>query len=178
VPTAGPGSSISEFLLDSGTLGDGGPGMARNYAEEEALRERQAEGVVEELVEETRLWRVANSAQWVAWGIVQAKDPGLDFLRQAGAGGSEVVQSSKHIDGPQYRIGDAKQQDHNISTPLDNYAEGRGADGAEDDEDEFDYLAYAQDRARFFWGDCVELGLVREEELPVNLRRSLKRVPY
>ena len=47
-------------------------------------------------------------------------------------------------------------------------------DGEEGEE--FDYLAYAQDRAMFFWGDMVNLGLVRREELPEELVRRLKVV--
>jgi choline kinase len=49
-------------------------------------------------------------------------------------------------------------------------------DEGDDDADEFDYLSYAQDRARFFWGDCVQLGLVKAEDLPEHLRANLKMV--
>jgi choline kinase len=47
-----------------------------------------------------------------------------------------------------------------------------------EEKEEFDYLAYAQDRAMFFWGDMVALGLVRREELPEELVRRLKVVEY
>jgi len=70
--------------------------------------------VVERLLEEARLWRAASSAQWCAWGIVQAK------------------------------VG---------------VAEG------EEEQEEFDYLAYGRQRGLLFWGDLVELGLVGMEEL-------------
>lgn len=49
-------------------------------------------------------------------------------------------------------------------------------DDKEMDEDDFDYLRYAQDRALFFWGDCVQLGLVKAEELPESLRARIKIV--
>jgi choline kinase len=52
------------------------------------------------------------------------------------------------------------------------------AEGLEGDEDEFDYLAYAQDRAMFFWGDIVGLGIVKKEELPKELLGRLKVVDH
>ena len=42
--------------------------------------EKHMEEEAGRLMAETRLWRLANSAQWVAWGIVQAQVPGMpDF---------------------------------------------------------------------------------------------------
>lgn len=99
----------------------------------ERAHDEQSEGRVRELLDQARLWRPANSAFWIAWGIVQAKLPGMD-----GEGGGEV--------------------DEELG------------------EDEFDYLRYAQDRALFFWGDCVQMGLVKAEELPEKLRARLKIV--
>lgn len=53
-------------------------------------------------------------------------------------------------------------------------------DGAEEDvgAEEFDYLSYAQERAMLFWGDCVQMGLVKIEELPESLRPRLKILDY
>ena len=45
-------------------------------------------------------------------------------------------------------------------------------------EEEFDYLAYAHDRALFFWGDVVGLGIVGRDELPASLVSSLREVNY
>ena len=115
---------------------------AGGWKEEERRTEEEREGKIAALLEETRLWRTANSAQWVAWGIVQAKIPGLV---SADVGGSGVV-------------------------------EGREEGEKEAEEEEFDYLAYAQDRAYFFLGDCVLLGLVKVEELGPEVRQWLKVV--
>jgi len=49
---------------------------------------------------------------------------------------------------------------------------------AGDEEDEFDYLGYAQDRAMFFWGDVLSLGIVKKEELPETLLKRVKTVEY
>lgn len=96
---------------------------------------------VSRLSRETRLWRAANSAKWVAWGIVQANVPGLP---------AEDGQS--------------------------------GPTAAEDDdaeeEEEFDYLGYAHERALFFWGDAVQAGIVDAAMLPEEVRAKLKLVPY
>lgn len=48
----------------------------------------------------------------------------------------------------------------------------------EEKEAEFDYLAYARDRAMFFWGDAVNLGFVKLEDLPEDVRRDVKIVKY
>lgn len=98
----------------------------------ERANEEQSDQRVRELLEEAKLWRPANHAQWIAWGIVQAKIPGLD---------ESVTEEDV---GP----------------------------------DEFDYLRYTQDRAMFFWGDCVQIGLVKVEELPKALQSRLKIVDH
>ncbi|KAI1417415.1 kinase-like protein [Hypoxylon sp. FL1857] len=135
----GPTSSIKEFMLDSRAPPGG-------WKEEERRRDDLAEALVEALVEETRIWRVANSAFWIAWGVLQAKIPGFDD----GEGGE--------VEGA--------VQPTSIAAPEEE--EGEAA--------EFDYLAYAQDRAMFFLGDCVRMGLVREEELPEDVRGRVKYV--
>ncbi|KAI1391958.1 kinase-like protein [Hypoxylon trugodes] len=132
----GSTSSIKEFMLDSRAPPGG-------WKEEEKRREEQAESQVEALVEEARIWRVANSAFWIAWGVLQAKIPGFD-----GDGDADAVDGNK--------------------------GEEEEAEAAE----EFDYLAYAQDRAMFFLGDCVLLGLVRVEDLPEGIRGKLTFVDY
>lgn len=132
-PSLGPttsSSSIVDFMLDARVPPGGWNACER-------ARDEENEQQMRELLDETRLWRPANSAQWVAWGIVQAKVPGLEA-----EAGDEAP--------------DAEDED-------------MGAD-------EFDYLRYAQDRALFFWGDCVQMGLVKAEELPEDLRSRLKIV--
>ncbi len=122
---------------------------AGGWKEEELKREEQAETQVQDLMEETRLWRIANSAQWVAWGIVQAKIPGLKSAAAAASTDDRPVLSN-----------------------------GVAADESDDQEDEFDYLGYAQERALFLWGDLVLMGLVDKSELPEELCRRIKLVEY
>lgn len=118
-------------------------------------------------MQEIRLWRIANSAQWVAWGIVQAKieieemDNNDDLL--------EETQESENAGG-----GDnAAQGGKDEQKDKEAEAEEQG-----DEEDEFDYLAYAQERAYFFWGDVLQLGLVKKEDLPAELLAKVKIVRY
>ncbi|KAG9257751.1 putative choline kinase [Emericellopsis atlantica] len=119
-------SSIVDFMLDSRAPPGG-------WSAAERAREERTDQQVRALLEETRLWRPANSLFWAAWGCVQAKVPGLE-----------------------------------TGEPL-------GTD-AEEEDDEFDYLSYSQDRALFFWGDLVQLGLIQREELPEPLRSRIKLV--
>ena len=50
-------------------------------------------------------------------------------------------------------------------------------DGAEEDEG-FDYLAYAQERAMFFWGDCLQMGFIKPEDLPESMKDKIKMLRY
>lgn len=139
--TAPSTTSIVDFMLDARAPTGG-------WKEEELKRDAEAEGRIKELMEETRLWRIANSAQWVAWGIIQAKIPGFDL--------SETLEKN------------CETESVDTATAEDGQAE--------EDADVFDYLGYAQERALFFWGDCVKMGLVKEEELPEAIRPKLKMV--
>ena len=49
-------------------------------------------------------------------------------------------------------------------------------EGDDGEGDEFDYLAYTFERAMFFWGDAVELGLVTIEDLPKEVQDNIKLV--
>lgn len=120
---------------------------------------------------------MANSAQWVAWGIVQATVPGLDeglksrhkpatpsslLLQRGTSVASETTLSNR---GPKKDSGG--KRDVEEEEEEDN-----------DDDGEFDYLAYAQDRAIFFWGDALQLGIVKREDLPSALLERIKIVEY
>lgn len=123
---------------------------AGGWKEEETKEQEQASERIKELMKETRLWRAMNSAQWVAWGIVQAK-----------------------VDG----MSEACGEEQPPSSPS-SVAEETTKVEKESDDAGFDYLAYAHERALFFWGDCVQMGLVKLEELPENLRGKIKFVEY
>lgn len=182
--------SISEFLLDSRTPGGSStdlPGGWYNYAEDEARREKETERQVQELLKETQIWRVANSAQWVAWGIVQAKVPELDGPTPV-VDGTEISEEPASISGKENT--NPNIEVNGIHNGVEKRPEGlkaeallsgdspKEAETLEEDEDEFDYLAYAQDRALFFWGDVVGLGIVKKEELPKDLVKRLKIVDH
>ncbi|KAI9814248.1 MAG: hypothetical protein M1827_003414 [Pycnora praestabilis] len=176
-PNAGPSSSISSFMLDSRA-------PPSQVAEEEARREQDVESEVQRLMHETRIWRVACSAQWVAWGIVQAKIPGLDDTNLASTDPDKTPSQSPNRGGsdplsPENTglVADAhsKRPEGLVAEAL---REGHEMPHEEDDEDEFDYLRYAQERAMLFWGDVLGLGIVKEEELPRELLEKVKVVNY
>lgn len=107
---------------------------------------------------------MANSAQWVVWGILQAQIPGLPQEAKSQVSGAEEPHSD-----PLDAEDKAAKEDLEDKRP-------ESADGEENAE--FDYLAYARDRAMFFWGDCLQMGLVKEEELGKELVAQAKIVPY
>lgn len=163
-----PTSSIADFMLDARTPSVG----PLSYANEEAARKAAEDHEVDKLIRETRLWRLANTAQWVAWGIVQAKVPGMpDFSSGAkaepGPNGEEESREDLADRADEYREMVAQQQGEEIANEAEQVV-----------EEEFDYLGYAQHRALFFWADCLQLGLVKEEELPADLLEKVKPVPY
>ncbi|RYP46876.1 hypothetical protein DL768_006973 [Monosporascus sp. mg162] len=99
--TSGLSSSIVDFMLDA-RVPPGG------WREEEKRREDQVDQQVTELMEETRLWRIANSAQWVAWGILQAKIPGYDAEAVGDVEGAQPTPASV----PEEDEGDAEAFDY------------------------------------------------------------------
>lgn len=102
---------------------------------------------VDDLMYETRLWRLACSAQWVAWGIVQARVPGFEDKSPANEQNTEKAVPSQSKDFEDV-----------------------------DEDEEFDYLSYARERSLLFWGDCILMGLIKEHELPEEVRKHLKIV--
>jgi choline kinase len=168
--TAAP-SSISAFMLDSRAP----PGEKYSYHDQEAQAEQRTQHEAERLMAETRLWRLANSAQWTAWGIVQANIPGLpDFDKEQLR--EDETEQSRLLDSATFEMkaeaDKERQESHHSAT-------GAGDGDAEQpkpEDEEFDYLAYAQERAMFVWGDAIQLGIVKAEELPEELRSRVKVV--
>ena len=172
-------------------------GQTSQYREEELRREEATEAEIERLLHQTRLWRIANSAQWVAWGIVQAKIPSSSNAPlPQNERGMPTLNSTSGIH-EQGNVTSWASDTLSIKTtsPIqgahDERPEGLAAksiskgvdmpdeDGDEKEEDdEFDYLAYARERAMFFWGDVLQLGIVQREDLPVGLLRNVKTVKY
>ncbi|KAI4174020.1 MAG: hypothetical protein LQ343_002583 [Gyalolechia ehrenbergii] len=159
--------SISNFMLDSRA-------PPAQIVEDEKRREEATESEVHRLINEARLWRPANSAQWVAWGIVQAKVPGMDDALEARKR-SGKEQSSRPV-------AESGSPSPEMQPTAEDRKDRRQEDskGAEDEdaEEEFDYLSYARERAMFFWGDLLQMGLVKREELPDELREKVKIVKY
>ncbi|KAI0204275.1 kinase-like protein [Astrocystis sublimbata] len=115
------------------------------WKEEEKRQEADADEQIKSLIEEARLWRPICSAMWIAWGIMQAKIPGFD--PEATADNGQDGQSD---------------------------AAGSHEEDEEGDDHGFDYLRYTQERAMFFWGDCVAQGFAKLEDLPEVLRNNIK----
>ena len=154
------------------------------------------EAEVQRLMHEARIWRVANSAQWVAWGVVQAKVPGMNLAlsgpRTANADLENARgQNTEQGESPSGAVGvssDTPTPDRALAAhgARDKRPEGLIAEALrdgndlppEDDEEEFDYLGYAQERAMFFWGDIISLGVVQKHELPADLLQKVKVIKY
>ncbi|KAF2715617.1 kinase-like protein [Pleomassaria siparia CBS 279.74] len=188
--TAAPSSSISSFMLDSRAP----PSETKiSYFEQEALVEQRMEEEARRLIAETRLWRLANSAQWVAWGIVQAQVPGMpnfeeeeeDKDKTTEANGNEKAKVLESATSEmRAEAGAEKVSEEGCKSTMnadkkgevENKSDENADQNPQDEDEEFDYLGYAQDRAMFVWGDAIRLGLVKKEELPEGLWERIKIV--
>lgn len=163
------------------------PGEKYSYQEQEAQDERRIEEEVRRLMAETRLWRLANSAQWVAWGIVQAQVPGLpDFGKDGEAAlGNEAAEMESATLEVRAEAGAEAKQQNDVSEKEGPEIVAQGEtdqdadhDDTKDEEEEFDYLGYSHERAMFLWGDAIRLGIVKADELPEEVRERVKTVEY
>lgn len=176
-----PTSNYSDFMLDARAPAGVNPSTQPSTYDETAEKAAE-ESDVARLLHETRLWRLANTAQWVAWGIVQAKVPGMpDFSESDPAPtdaevGEDAAREELGERGEEYRELAAAEETQKEEKGAETESESKTED--EDREEEFDYLGYAQHRALWFWGDALQLGLVQERDLPEELRAKVKRVPY
>lgn len=166
-PTASSASSIVDFMLDARAPPGG-------WIEEERRREELLERQVDELMEETRLWRAANSAMWVAWGIVQAKVPGFSLPPKEGSATSLLVDHDDDITID----GETAVEGGDGATNIGG--DGANADDADaaEPEEEFDYLGYSQERAFFVLGDCIKAGLLQLDELPEDVQAKVKMIDF
>ena len=173
----GPLQSISNFVHDArgppsaGITPPGFTTLPPPSVNEPTEVSEDEETQVAALLKQTRVWRMANTAQWVAWGIVQAKIPGMP-----------LVSSSEDIESQNKELTDGVN-DTMTNMSLNGHTAQNAAESEQDAEEEaaeeeFDYLSYARDRAMFFWGDAVKLGFVKLEELPADVRRDVKIVEY
>ena len=160
-----------------------------SYRDEEKAREENMKAEIEQLMHDSRLWRVANSAGWVAWGIVQAKVAGMEeALKELRVAKAEISAVSKNGDNIESEDKNETGLRAEMVNTIDDEEKALEKEEEEtprvpheqgmDDEEDFDYLAYAQDRAMFLWGDLLELGLVKEEELPELVLKHAKRIQY
>ncbi|KAH8728193.1 hypothetical protein GQ44DRAFT_747976 [Phaeosphaeriaceae sp. PMI808] len=176
-------NTISAFMLDSRAP----PG--EKYSEQEAQHERQIEEEARRLMAETKLWRLANSAMWVAWGIVQAHVPGMpDFEAEEKRANKNHNETAVGLDGSANETHVAaevaeEKKSGEVSKEKAGETDGTTTDAEADadifksqDEEEFDYLAYAQDRAMFLWGDAIRMGIIKAEELPEGVQKMAQKV--
>lgn len=151
-------TSISDFMLDART-----PSQSNLLSKENDVQRDVEDAEVKRLMDETRMWRLANTAQWVAWGIVQAKIPGMPLFD----GSAHASESEGET--PEKLLGERADQYKEL------VKEQQGEEPVEEDE-EFDYLGYAQHRALFFWGDALQMGFVKSEDLNEATREKIKLV--
>jgi choline kinase len=159
----GDGSSAADDDEDEDGRRDGRGAGGAEGSDPAALRRAMAQ-----LRAETRAWRAANSAQWVLWGVVQAKVPGAPLSPAPpplDAGGDAAGRPDDAASLPE-------------PPPPEPAEEAEGGGGGDAHEASFDYLRYARERAAFFWGDVLGLGIMRREELPADVVAGARVVEY
>lgn len=143
---------------------------------EDELYDEEVEKEVLQLLRETRLWRVANSAQWVAWGIVQAHEPGMDeaLSDEESPDTKPEITSESESEPESTSEGSASTPTQETVNPLLDTPQVIEEVEVDEAADEFDYLGYAQERALFFWADILSLGLIKEDEIPPDMLVHIK----
>jgi choline kinase len=154
----------------------GTPGTPTTATPFESAEKATEDAEVARLLHETRLWRLANTAQWVAWGIVQAKVPGMPDFSGEAASTADGPASEPLLENAGREA--LAEQTETVEALARSQTATTEEDEEEAHDEEFDYLGYAQHRAMFFWGDILQLGLVKEEDVPEELRARVKVVPY
>lgn len=173
---------MTPFMLDSHDT------MSYGSFLEHEDRDQAIETELQRLMREVRLWRPASAVKWVAWGIVQATIPEMEeaLSRAATASGQhsegncesadDISAGKGPIDGRQ--ISENKVQNERKITSTsgseDTTTAAAAAATEEAGEEEFDYLAFAQERALFFLADLFSLDIIKEEELPVDMLPRIK----
>ncbi|OAX81097.1 hypothetical protein ACJ72_04564 [Emergomyces africanus] len=152
---------VTPFMLDTQV-----PPFPTLSAQDHERAEQALDTDVRRLLHETRLWRAANSAQWAAWGIVQAK---VSKMEEALS-----TRSSSAIAAKEQLVAGQEDEADGKTTELDCRSDKSSDTTDESVAGEFDYLAYAQDRALFFWADVFSLGLIRETDLPPDMAERIK----
>jgi choline kinase len=155
-PADSVSSSISTLMLDQSSHSRSSsltyaPDRGGPIDDDRSKVPENYEADIETLLTETQLWRVANSVLWISWGVVQAAVAGMP---------QSVVEGSEDGDSS----GTVSEEFWTSEKNLE--------------EEDFDYLGYARDRALFFWGDLIHLGVLKPEELPVEVQEQMKVVPY
>lgn len=118
---------------------------------------------VEYLMWETKIWRGINSAQWVLWGIVQAKIPGMPDL--------DVDRTPRADEGMEMKVAVKTETKASEKDEAEDEEE-------EEEEDGFDYLSYARERAAFFWGDVISQNIMSEDELSKETVQEARVLDY
>lgn len=112
---------------------------------------------------ETKIWRGINSAQWVLWGIVQAKIPGMPDL--------DVDRTPRADEGMEMKVAVKTETKASEKDEAEDEEE-------EEEEDGFDYLSYARERAAFFWGDVMSQNIMSEDELSKGTVQEARVLDY
>lgn len=156
------------------------PGERYSYHEHEAQVEQSIEDETRRLMAETRLWRMASSAFWIAWGIVQAVVPGMPDLDEDGEKAAPASEEASVLESATKEVNDeaAAEEKQSDVSGMERVGEGGADESQADEEEEFDYLGYTQERALFFWGDAIKMGIVKAEDLPEEIRNRVKTVEY
>ena len=142
---------------------------------------KAVEQEVERLVRQSHLWRAANSAQWVAWGVVQATIPDMEASIE-----HNRPTTAKDEDEPTTASTVPDEPTTTTTTTPGKRPEGLIAEAllagksvspeqaVKDNEGDFDYLGYAQERAMLFWGDLITFGFISKNDLPKDLLPKIK----
>lgn len=113
------------------------------------------EAEVKSLEKQALLWRACTSASWAAWGLVQAV---VDIK-------SDLKTRQDLLTKEGYKFDESKDNTASGEDETDKKSTNSSGDEVEEgEEDLFDYIAYAREKAMLFWADMLKFGIVTRDE--------------
>lgn len=138
------------------------------------------------LFNEVIYWRPAVNILWALWAILQngpmkAPEEQDKEILETGPNGEKykIIITSKCGDGQTGSEGSCTEEEEEEEEELEEELVGSEEQNqGSSDVDNFQYLKFARDKLECYWGDLLQLGIVKENEIKDLSRLKLLNVAF
>jgi choline kinase len=92
--------------------------------------------------------------------------------------GIDAAEKEKDVESVSEKAKELESATSSMRAEADAEKKDESTNDEPQEDEEFDYLSYANERALFAWGDAIRLGIVAKEDLPESLYERIKYVEY